>query len=48
MAADLLLACPVWMASASPQAPARLRIVNGILVFVIFIMFIGIVYGFIS
>ena len=45
---DLLLACPVWMASATPQTAVRLRIVNGILVFVIFIIFVGIVYGFIS
>jgi len=47
-AVDLLLASPVWMASATPQAAVRLRIVNGILVFVIFIMFVGIVYGFTS
>jgi hypothetical protein len=49
MAADLLPACPVWMANVSPQTLARLRIVKGILVFVvIFIMCVGIVYGFIS
>src|SRR5436190_17670680 len=39
-------ACPVCMASKSPQEAARPRIVNGILVFVIFIMFVGVVYGF--
>jgi hypothetical protein len=38
----------VWMASVSPQTLARLRIVKGILVFVIFIMCVGFVYGFIS
>jgi hypothetical protein len=48
VAVDLLPASPAWIASARPQVPARLRIVKGILVFVIFIMFVGIVYGFIS
>ena len=42
MAAAPLRACPVWMASTSPQEAARLRIVNAILGFVIFIMFVGI------
>jgi hypothetical protein len=33
------------MASTSPQEAARPRIVNGILGFVIFIMFVGVVFG---
>ena len=41
-AAAPLRACQVWMASMSPQEAARLRIVNAILGFVIFIMFVGI------
>src|SRR4026207_1141504 len=40
-----LRACPVCMASTSPQEAARPRIVNGILGFVIFIMFVGVVFG---
>src|SRR5438876_7336940 len=45
VATDLL---PAWMASASPQALVRLRIVNGILVCVIFIIGYCHRYGFIS
>jgi hypothetical protein len=48
VAAAPLRVCPEWVASTSPQEAARPRIVKGILVFVIFIMFVGIVYGFIS
>jgi hypothetical protein len=36
------------MASTSPQEAARPRIVNGSLGFVVFIIFVGIVYGFTS
>src|SRR6266480_5167921 len=39
---------PAWMASASPQALVRLRIVKGILVCVIFIIGYWHRYGFIS
>src|SRR5206468_7206419 len=38
-----LRACPVWMASMSPQEAARLRIVNGILGFVTLIVFVRII-----
>src|SRR5712671_1568212 len=48
VAAAPLRVCPECMASTSPQEAARPRIVNGILVFVIFIGVVGIVYGFIS